>query len=120
MKKILIADDSFFQRKILTDIVGEMGYEFDAVGSGEALLEKINDSYDCIFLDLLMDGMSGIDVLKALKERGNKVPVVVITADVQKARKDECFENGATAFMNKVVSKDELKEILNGVFNQPK
>lgn len=117
MKKIIIADDSFFQRKVLQDIVTDVGYEAEAVSSGEALLESLDDSYDCIFLDLLMDGMSGIDVLKELKNRGNKIPVVVITADIQKARREESMNLGATAFMNKVISKDELISILDNIFN---
>ncbi|MEP1033766.1 response regulator [Ekhidna sp.] len=116
MKKIIIADDSFFQRKTLQDILNKLGHESEAVPSGEALLEQLNDSYDCIFLDLLMGGMSGIDVLKELQKRENKIPVVVITADIQKARKEESLELGATAFMNKVVSEDELVSILNNIF----
>ncbi|WP_420318039.1 response regulator [Ekhidna sp.] len=116
MKKIIIADDSFFQRKTLQDIIKELGYDSEAVSSGEELLEKLDDSYDCIFLDLLMGGISGIDVLKALQARENKIPVVVITADIQKARKEESLSLGASAFMNKVVSKDELISILNNIF----
>jgi len=116
MKKIIIADDSFFQRKVLKDIIDELGYQSEAVASGEELLEKLNDTYNCIFLDLLMGGMSGIEVLEELKKRGNKIPVVVITADIQKARKEESLSLGATAFMNKVVSKDELIGILNDIF----
>ncbi|MEQ8904870.1 response regulator [Ekhidna sp.] len=116
MKKIIIADDSFFQRKTLQDILKDLGHESDAVPSGEELLEKLNDSYDCIFLDLLMGGMSGIEVLQELRKRENKIPVVVITADIQKARREETMSLGATAFMNKVVSRDELTSILNNIF----
>lgn len=116
MKKIIIADDSFFQRKTLSDIIAEVGYETEAVSSGEELLEKLNETHDCIFLDLLMQGMSGIEVLKELQKRQNVPPVVVITADIQKTRREESLELGATAFMNKVVSKDELVSILDGIF----
>ncbi|MEQ6166760.1 MULTISPECIES: response regulator [unclassified Ekhidna] len=117
MKKVIIADDSFFQRKTLQDILKDLGHESEAVSSGEELLESLSESHDCIFLDLLMGGMSGIDVLKELKARGNETPVVVITADIQKARKEEVMSLGATAFMNKVVNKDELVSILNNIFN---
>lgn len=116
MKKIIIADDSFFQRKTLSDIIAEVGYEAETVSSGEELLEKLNETHDCIFLDLLMQGMSGIEVLKELQKRQNVPPVVVITADIQKTRREESLELGATAFMNKVVSKDELVSILDGIF----
>lgn len=117
MKKVIIADDSFFQRKTLQDILKDLGHESEAFSSGEELLENLDESHDCIFLDLLMGGMSGIDVLKELKARGNETPVVVITADIQKARKEEVMSLGATAFMNKVVNKDELVSILNNIFN---
>lgn len=117
MKKILIADDSFFQRKTLQDIILELGYQFESVSSGEELLECLNDSHDCIFLDLLMEGISGVDVLKELKKRENVPPVVVITADVQKARQEEVLNLGARAFINKVVDKDELISTLNSIFN---
>lgn len=56
-------------------------------------------------------------MLKELKSRGNETPVVVITADIQKARREEVMRLGATAFMNKVVNKDELVSILNKIFN---
>jgi CheY-like chemotaxis protein len=117
MKKILIADDSFFQRKMLADLVTEMGYAYETVGSGEELLEKVNESHDCIFLDLLMSGMSGIDVLTKLKERSNPPPVIVISADIQKVRREECMALGARAFINKVVSKQELQNAIDQVFN---
>ncbi|MEQ9465903.1 MAG: response regulator [Ekhidna sp.] len=117
MKKVIIADDSFFQRKTLQDILRDLGHESEAVSSGEELLDTLNETHDCIFLDLLMGGMSGIEVLKELRARESKTPVVVITADIQKARREECMELGATAFMNKVVNKDELVSILNNIFN---
>lgn len=117
MKKILIADDSFFQRKMLKDIVSELDYETVEVSSGEELLKTMDETYDCIFLDLLMDGMSGIDVLKELKTRKNTIPVIVISADIQKARKEESLSLGARAFINKVVNKEELLSVLKEIFN---
>lgn len=117
MRRILIADDSFFQQKILGDMVTQMGHTFDTVSSGEELLEKVSNSYDCVFLDLLMSGISGIDVLTRLKDQPNVPPIVVISADIQKARREECLALGARAFINKVVSKEELKNALDKIFN---
>ena len=117
MKKILITDDSLFQRKILTDLVKELGYSFEAVDSGEDLLETIDDTYDCIFLDLLMKGMSGLQVLEQLKKRGNKIPVVVISADIQERRIEECYQLGAFAFLKKIPTKEEIEKTLNELFS---
>ena len=115
MKKILIADDSFYQRKVLGDMATDLGYSFDQVASGEELLEVLDETIDCIFLDLLMTGISGIEVLEKLRERSDVPPIIIISADVQKARKDECMELGAAAFINKSVSKEELENALNDI-----
>ena len=117
MKKILIADDSFYQRKVLGDLVAELGYDSESVSSGEELIEKVDSSYDCIFLDLLMSGMSGVEVLSLLKDKRGIPPIVVITADIQSKRREECMDLGAAAFMEKIVSKDELLQTLNRVIN---
>ena len=95
----------------------DLGYECDTVSSGEELLEQLNSSYDCIFLDLLMSGISGVDVLKKLKEQENVPPIVVITADIQQIRKDECLKLGAVAFISKIISKEEIRETLTSLFN---
>lgn len=117
MKRILIADDSFYQRKVLGDMVRELGHTCDTVASGEELLDKVNNTYDCVFLDLLMTGISGIDVLAEMKKRTDMPPVIVITADIQRARKEESLALGAAAFMNKIVSKEALEKTLNDVLN---
>jgi len=117
MKRILITDDSFYQRKVLGDLVTGLGYEADAVASGEELLETNIASYDCIFLDLLMTGMSGIEVLEKLKDREDVPPIIVITADIQQVRKDECLNLGAHAFISKIISDQEIENTLNTLFN---
>jgi two-component system, chemotaxis family, chemotaxis protein CheY len=113
MAAIIIADDSPFQRKILGDMILLLGHTLESVDSGEALLEKVkNNKYDCICLDLLMPEMTGIEVLKKLREMNNKIPVIIVTADIQTIRKEECAALGAKAFVNKYVNKLELEEAL--------
>jgi CheY-like chemotaxis protein len=116
MRKILIADDSVFQRKTLSDLVTRLGYSYDTVSSGDELLTKNYQSYDCIFLDLLMPGLSGIEVLERLNEQNDSPPVIVISADVQTKRRERCMELGAAAFITKLVDETELTETLNGIF----
>ena len=48
-------------------------------------------------------------------EKGNKIPVIVITADIQDSKKQRCMELGAVAFINKVISKTELEETLTKI-----
>ncbi|MFY0627222.1 MAG: response regulator [Reichenbachiella sp.] len=112
MGKIIIADDSSFQRKILGDIISAIGHEVEAVESGQALLDKVaSEKYDGICLDLLMPEMTGIEVLEKLQPMENVPPVIVISADIQVKKKEQCLALGAKAFVNKYIEKDSLEAV---------
>lgn len=96
MTKILIIDDSIFQRKNIKKILKPEGYEILEATNGTEGLEKIkNDSPDLVLLDILMPQVSGLSVLKKLESEDIEVPVIVITADIQDSTKKECLELGA-------------------------
>ena len=116
MKTVAICDDSMFQRRIISDMLDELGYSVQQFSEGQKLLDFIEGSpadLTMIVLDILMPDMTGVDILKKLKDSGNEVPVVMLSADIQEVRKSECFELGASKFLNKPVKKEELLEILN-------
>jgi len=114
MGKIIIADDSSFQRKILGDMITSLGHEVTAVDSGRALLDRvIVESFDCICLDLLMPEMTGIEVLEKLQNIKNPPPVIVISADIQMRKKEQCLALGAKAFVNKYIEKASLENVFN-------
>lgn len=118
MSKILVADDSSFQRKILGDLIEEIGHEVVAVDSGQALLDALEEQdFDCICLDLLMPEMTGIEVLVELQKKGNTIPVIVISADIQVKKREQCLSLGAKAFINKYIDKDELEEQFSKYLN---
>lgn len=114
MSKILIVDDSSFQRKILKDMIQELEHSAIEASSGaEALSILTEQTIDLICLDLLMPGMSGIEVLMELKKQPLSPPVIVISADIQVAKRDQCMKLGASAFINKYINKEELIQQLN-------
>lgn len=109
MAKIMVCDDSMFQRKVLKDIFEAAGHNPVFATNGEELLAKLEgERVDCIFLDLLMPGISGFDVLKRLQERHNLVPVIVLSADIQESSQQKCKELGAFAFLNKPPQKEQV------------
>ena len=82
-KKILIADDSDFMRKILTKSLSEAGYEVVEARDGfEALGQLSNELPDLLVLDLIMPGIDGYKVLEQVKksERFQQVPVIILTS----------------------------------------
>ena len=78
--KILLVDDNTVVRDMLVDLVGSLGYHADAAAGGEEALAMFDRGrYGMVLTDLLMPGMSGWDVLAALRQRDPHVPVVIVT-----------------------------------------
>ena len=78
--KILLVDDNAVVRDMLVDLVGSLGYAADAAsGGGEALALFDRNRYDIVLTDLQMPGMSGWEVLAAVRQRDPRMPVVIIT-----------------------------------------
>jgi len=118
MALILTIDDSMYMRKKMISILKEDGHEILEAEDGVIGLQMA-DSHkpDCILLDLIMPEMDGLKVLKSLHESGSKVPVIVITADIQESMQKKCMELGAYAFINKPPKKDELRNAVNNILS---
>jgi CheY-like chemotaxis protein len=120
MSRILITDDSLLQRRTLSAIVAEGGHEVDTASNGQEALEKIKaNPPDCLLLDMLMPVMDGVQVLETLEAQGVKLPIIVLTADVQEWLKARCLELGATSFLNKPVKQDQLQQAIRNLLPVP-
>lgn len=109
MTSILVVEDSWLTRRVICKILRAEGYETCEASSGPEALELLETmTPDCMLLDLLMPDMEGREVLQALRDRGIKVPVIVITADIQSTTREECMELGALAVIHKMPNSDEL------------
>jgi len=78
--KIILVDDNAVVRDMLVDLVASLGYSADAAESGEEALAMFDrGQYDFVLTDLLMPGMTGWDVLEAVRQRDPQMPVIIIT-----------------------------------------
>ena len=78
--RVLIVDDDQAILTMLNKVIRSNGIETDSVTSGEGALKKIGEeTYDLILLDVNMHGMDGFDVLKVIRQRGIKVPVILVS-----------------------------------------
>ena len=111
--KILLVDDSSFQRKNVSKMLVAMGHEVVAAENGKVGLEKAEtDQPDLIITDLLMPVMDGISYLRGLNARKLTIPVFVVSADIQETSRAECMELGAKIFLNKPIKEPDLKEAI--------
>ena len=106
-ERILIAEDD----PAIADSVGyslrACGYQVDAVGSGEAVLESGPGAYDLLILDVRLPGLSGVEVCRRVRER-SAVPVLMLTALDSEADRVAGLEAGADDYLGKPFSMAEL------------
>ncbi len=100
----------FEKNKILVDVVHD-GIE------GKMLSE--NDVYDVIILDIMLPGMSGLEILKAIREAGKNVPVMLLTAKDSTADKVKGLDMGADDYLVKPFETDELLARVRALGRRP-
>jgi len=80
-QRVLVVDDEAKMQRILEMMLRKMGHEAVCADSGEAALRELQAApFDLVLSDLRMSGMSGLDLLRTLREAGNDVPLIVMTA----------------------------------------
>src|SRR5256886_12113598 len=109
-KKLMIVDDDAEMRTLLAEYFRRLGFEVTEKESGFAALQaSSNDRFDCFILDVAMPEMSGIDLLKKMRERGIKTPALFLTAHDLLDDKVAGFEAGADDYLAKPFSPRELE-----------
>jgi len=102
--KILIIDDSGFQRKLISDILKEEGYIVITSADGNSgFATALEESPDLILCDLLMPELDGYDFLKKIRDHGLEIPIMVLTSDIQNTTRQYCLDLGAINVLNKPV-----------------
>jgi DNA-binding NtrC family response regulator len=110
---ILLVDDDAELRADMANYFARQGHAVEQCASGEeglGLLER--RAFDVIVLDLMMPGMTGIDVLKQLRDRHTECEVVVLTGEATVEAAVEAMKLGAREFLTKPISLKELDRLV--------
>jgi len=109
MQRLLIVDDEDRICRFLVRAMRAAGYEVDAVGTGPAALRAAETrDYDLVVLDLMLPGMSGVEVLRQMLRGGTDRRVLVLSAVTDVEARVGCLEAGAVDYMPKPFALAEL------------
>jgi CheY-like chemotaxis protein len=109
MSLVLVVDDSKTTRAYCRAILAAAGHDvLEAVDAEQALDRMADRPPDCVVLDLMMPGLSGIEMMEVLGGRAEPTPIVVLTNSADETDRLRCMRLGARAFVNKPVSSEEL------------
>lgn len=109
--RLLVADDDRDIRDLVAFKLGQAGYEVQAVEDGVAALDAARaDLPALVVLDVMMPGLSGVDVTRELRSdpRTASVPIILLTARAQEADVENGFATGADDYVVKPFSPREL------------
>jgi FixJ family two-component response regulator len=111
---VAVVDDDESVRESLPDLLREFGFAAHPYSSAKEFLasDDINQT-KCLVLDIAMPGMTGLDLQRELKARGQKIPIVFITASKDESVRAEALREGAVDVLLKPFSDKALLEALN-------
>ena len=111
---VSVVDDDESIRESLPDLLNEFGFAARAFSSAEAFLSSdYVDKTRCLILDVMMPGMTGLDLQQELMRRGQEIPVIFITAKKDEVLRARALKQGAVKFLNKPFNDTALLEALN-------
>ena len=111
---VLIVDDHRAVRQLLEDTVTIHGCAVTVVGTGEKALDELGKShFDLVFLDLMLPGLSGLDVLRSIRANHRDTAVAVVTGYAEAPIAMEALSLGPVFFIRKPFKMADIAEVLD-------
>ena len=109
MKRLLLVEDEPGLVLTLTDRLTAEGYTVTSIGDGNAAVDRaLREPYDIIVLDVMLPGRDGFDVCRAVRQRGMRAPILMLTARGQVVDRVVGLKLGADDYLVKPFEMAEL------------
>lgn len=110
VERVYIVDDEKSIAKLLELWVGERwGYAVETFAEGKTFLDRFSEPPDLVLLDLMLPDISGVDLLKEIKQRDPEIPVIVLSAQAKIEVAIETLKLGAADYFSKPVDFPKLE-----------
>lgn len=110
-KKILIVDDEEEILAFMSRFLKRLDIDAVVAVSGEEALEKYKqEPFDCVFLDVHLTGISGVEVLRKIKEKNPNEKVIIITGSISSDNREKLLAMGALDYLQKPIDLADFKE----------
>ena len=118
MNRVLLVDDDALLTELLTEYLSAEGLEVSSVPDGEAGVNEIlNGNYNVVVLDSMMPKLSGLDVLKTVRQQ-SKIPIIMLTAKGDDIDRIIGLEMGADDYVPKPCQPRELLARINAILRR--
>lgn len=114
-KKVLIVEDNELNMKLFTDLLAAQGYEVIGTADGLAALDLAREHQpDLVLMDIQLPEVSGIDIIKWLKEDDTlkSIPVIAVTAFAMKGDEEKIRQSGCEAYVSKPIAVSDFLDVV--------
>jgi two-component system, OmpR family, alkaline phosphatase synthesis response regulator PhoP len=119
VSRVLIVEDEKHLAEALAHNLKFEGYDTTVVGDGETATERLAaEDFDLVVLDVMLPGISGFDVCERLREAGNRVPVLFLTARNSDADRLAGLRHGGDDYMTKPFLLEEIVLRIRGILRR--
>ncbi|PIK86838.1 chemotaxis protein CheY [Synechococcus sp. 63AY4M2] len=118
MVKVLVVEDVASERQLISDYLRSEGYQVVAVANAQEALQQIrNDKPDVVLTDLVMEGMSGLELCRQIKKNPEtqKLPVVACTSKNQELDKLWGMKQGIDLYLTKPFTREDILRAVKSV-----
>jgi FixJ family two-component response regulator len=115
-RKVYVVDDDDAVRDSMRALLESSGMDVLDYSSAQEFLVHPCKRRGCLLLDLHMPGMSGVELLEALRMQGSRLPVIAITGRSDPVLKERVMRAGALAFLDKPIDETLLMDALSRAF----
>jgi two-component system sensor histidine kinase/response regulator len=122
--RVLLVDDDDDGRDVLSHVLSRLGHRVVSVSNAyEALAVLAERVPDIILTDLRMPGMSGVELIRRIRNdeaqgRAERIPIIALSADALSSRRDEALAAGADRFVAKPVGTTEIDELIDSLIDR--
>lgn len=119
---VLVVEDYSVEQRLMQILIEEIGLEAKVVDSGKAALaaiDKDQDLYSLILMDVAMAGMNGLECTKSIREReqslnkNRRIPIIGVTACVLEGDQQACLDAGMDDYLSKPFKLEQFSAIIN-------
>lgn len=111
--KILVAEDNPVNQRVCLRMLERFGHRALLASDGnQALAMAEQDTFDLILMDIQMPGLDGLEVTRKLRDEGNAVPIVALTAHATVGYREFCLSQGMDGYLDKPIRMEDLKRVL--------
>ena len=120
--RVLVVEDEKINAMVISAMLGKLGHEVELAGNGRLALRKICEyDFDCIFMDIQMPEMDGVETTRAIRATaaGNndrQIPIIALTAHAMKGDRERFIAAGMDDYLAKPVEINQLTAILRRFF----